>query len=528
MRIKSIGSALAGRVLGNSLWSFAAFAAYSLAQFVSAKLYIGYLGLAQYGMLVLLWSITAPLGLLNIGFGQATVKYMAEKMARGDKTSASVYLRATLLFNVGIGVLGAALLIGAGPWLVSHVFKLLPAQQPMMERAVHWLALTWLTTQISGTLVGVPTALQQFRVVSLGTTLFATANIALGIVVLAGGGGLVDVMQWRFYWSILTVAYWVWTVRQLLPGISIWPKYDATAFRQSFNYGIWQTAAIGGSLVANQADKYLLGIYISAEAVGLFSVASTIFVAMYSAVSKLADALFPAISDLHGRDEKHRLVNVVLRAGWLLSLLMVAVQGALYTCAGDLLWVYVGIASHSATAQVLRLCALTAMISAPAIVLQQFLLGTAATRWIAIMACLSGVFNLGIGLLLVPRFGILGAAWGDLMAILLTRPLLHWMVWRREMAGQVGAWDFFRRLYGAAMVGVPIALLLGLARGLLPPVEGWFGVALLYGGAMLLMFTGIFLAEWLTPGGRVRLQDLQVLARTLRLKLLRRTEAVES
>lgn len=457
----------------NSAWNFSAYVVYVLATFLSARLYIDYVGLKQYGLLVLLGSIIAPLGLLNFGLAQATVKYMAESFARGDRPAAANYLSNTLLFNLGVGVLGALTLGLLAPWLTVAVFRIDAADQALATAMLHWTAATWLTTQVAATFTAVPTALQQYRVVSQANTFFMTMSIVLGLGTLILGGNLLNVVQVRFAWSIVTVAGWAWLANRACPGLRLRPSYHRGAFRNSFRFGAWQTAASAGSIVANQADKYLLGIYVSTGAVGLFNVPTVIFTTAYIGITKLADILFPAISDLHGRGDRVRMAMLVQKAAWAISLVMVSVQSALYVWAPDILRLYLGTEVDPAAIQVLRISAIVSMVSAPSIVVDQFLLGVGATHWTAMTAFASGAINLIGGVLLVPRFGLAGAAWSDMIAVVGSRPLLHYLIWKRELSADAGRSEFFSMLYGSAMVGIPITLGLALVRGLFPAPLTW-------------------------------------------------------
>lgn len=442
----------------NSAWNFSAYVVYVLATFLSARLYIDYVGLKQYGLLVLLGSIIAPLGLLNFGLAQATVKYMAESFARGDRAAAANYLSNTLLFNLGVGALGALTLGLLAPWLTVAVFRIDAADQTLATAMLHWTAATWLTTQVAATFTAVPTALQQYRVVSQANTFFMTMSIVLGLATLMLGGDLLNVVQVRFAWSVVTVVGWAWLANRACPGLRLRPSYHRDAFRDSFRFGAWQTAASAGSIVANQADKYLLGIYISTGAVGLFNVPTVIFTTAYIGITKLADILFPAISDLHGRGDRVRMAMLVQKAAWAISLVMASVQSALYVWAPDILRLYLGTEVDPAAVQVLRISAIVSMVSAPSIVVDQFLLGVGATHWTATTAFASGAINLIGGVLLVPRFGLAGAAWSDMIAVVGSRPLLHYLIWRRELSTHTSWREFVSMLYGSAMIGIPVTL----------------------------------------------------------------------
>ncbi len=500
---------LSWRLFTNSLWNLSAYVAYTIVTIVCAPLYIHFLGLQRYGLLVLLSSILLPLNLLNLGFGQATVKYMAESHGRGNTGEASEYLQTTLLFNLGVGVLGALSLNLLASFLVTTVFKIDVVDQQLAQSSLRWVALGWLVTQITATLTGVPTALQQYRVVSIGTTASASVNVVIGLLVLLAGGDLLALVQARFVWSAVTILLWGVVVRQLLPGVNLWPKLHHGAFHRSLNFGIWQTVAGIGGLLGGQVDKFLLGIYTSTTQVGLFNIPSLIFQVGYGIIGKLGEVLFPAISDLQSRGLEERLTYVMLRSSWLLSVLMGALMGTLFVFAHDVLRLYVGVDIADSSSRILKILAVTATLSAPSIGVSQYLLGTGKTIWTALITITSGAITLFGGLFLIPRFGLQGAAWSNLLAIALSRPLSHLMMWRSSLRDTVRWQVFFTFLYGPALTGVLAAGVLELVRNQMGWHPTWFGLAIGLVGCFVLLGTMVVAVDFFLLESSARRSDLK-------------------
>jgi O-antigen/teichoic acid export membrane protein len=470
------------------------------------------------------------LGLLNLGFGQATVKYMAEHFARNEPHEAVRYLRSTLLFNLGVGLVGALLIFALAPWLSRGVFKIEAAQHVTAATALRWIALGWLVSQISATFCAVPTALQRYNIVSTRTMVFSTLTQVIGLGVLWAGGGFVALVQARIAWSIVTATAWAWTARRLVAEVRLWPRYDRAAFRRSFGFGVWQTVASVGGLLANQTDKLLLGMYLSPSAVGLFAIPALIFETGYAVVSKLGEVLFPAISELQGKGNEARTIEVTLRSSWLLCVAMVAIQGSFFVFAADILRLYVGPEVATSSSQVLRIFAFTAILSSPAIGVAQFLLGTGNTMWTAVIAITSGLVTLGASLILVPRFGLAGAAWSDLLAILLSRPVIHFLIWRRFLAHKVSCGVFFVFMYGASLAGMAGAGGLAFLRASLAWEPGWIGLVSGMGASFLLLGASTLLLDLFFPGNRERRGDLLLISRhcVTKLQLLRGHAALRS
>ena len=79
--------------------------------FLLAPLLIHYLGVAQYGILLLVWSVTGILGIMNFGLGEATLRYVAHYFGDGDLEGVNRVFGATLSFYVVVcAIVSGALL----------------------------------------------------------------------------------------------------------------------------------------------------------------------------------------------------------------------------------------------------------------------------------------------------------------------------------------------------------------------------------------------------------------------------------
>lgn len=496
----------------NSLWNLSAYLTYIIITIACAPVYIHFLGLQQYGLLVLLSSVLAPLSLFNLGFSQATVKYIAESYGQGNTIEAGEYLQTTLLFNLGVGVLGTVGINLLAPFLATTVFKIDIVDQQLARMCLSWIAFSWLATQMTSTFTGVPTALQQYRLVSIGMTASASVSVVLGLLVLLAGGDLLALIQARFVWIVITIFLWGIIVRRLLPSVSLWPQFHVNAFRRSLNFSVWQTVAGIGGLLGSHIDKFLLAIYTSTIQVGLFNIPSLIFQMGYAIISKLGEVLFPAISDLQGRGLDERLAHIMLRSSWLLSVLMGTLMGSLFVFAYDVLRLYVGVDIAESSSQILKILALTAILSSPSIGISQYLLGTGQTSWTAFMTIASGIITLCGGLFFIPRFGLLGAAWGNLLAVVLSRPLSHFLMWRSSLRHIVRWQVFFTYLYGPALTGVLAAGILELLRNQIDWQPNWLELVVGVVGCSALLGTMIVTLDFLLLEGSLRRSDLKFVA----------------
>jgi O-antigen/teichoic acid export membrane protein len=89
------GLSLAVTVAGNSLWSITGWGGALIVSFIASPILIRLLGRDQYGLMALLNTIVAPMGLLDFGIGEATVKYVTESIGRKNYSAVGKHARST-------------------------------------------------------------------------------------------------------------------------------------------------------------------------------------------------------------------------------------------------------------------------------------------------------------------------------------------------------------------------------------------------------------------------------------------------
>jgi O-antigen/teichoic acid export membrane protein len=154
----------------------------------------------------------------------------------------------------------------------------------------------------------------------------------------------------------------------------------------------------------------------------------------------------------------------------------------------------------------LILIAATAIASSSSVALSQFLLGIADTKRTALIAISSGIVGVAGGVLLIPRFGLSGAAWSDAVAIVLVRPVMHLLIWR-DSGRSVPFATVASYLYGPALVGIPLSLALRWVRNSSKWECGWFGLAVCSIGCCLAIVAVVVLIDRLLPDWKQRKRD---------------------
>ncbi len=273
------------------------------------------LGDAQYGLLVILSSVTGYLAVLDLNLTAGSVRFLAAAQAREQQEQSWQVLSLGAAFYLGIGILGALLIwTFAGPLVDMLVDPKFYARE-QAEQVLRITALGFLLGQLYSFLLSVPQALQRYdlsaRVEMVNGTLVPLATA--GIVLL--GASLVGVTWLRNVAALLVVAALVRIVWRLLPGLRWrWPerqlRHELLAF-SGFAY-LNRLAALS----YQHSDKLVIAAVLDVRQVALYTVPVLLANRIMGTTFRLTQVLFPASSALlaQGRDDEvRRLMTLGMR-----------------------------------------------------------------------------------------------------------------------------------------------------------------------------------------------------------------------
>lgn len=462
------------------------------------------IGVADFGLFGLFAALLTPLTLANLGFGEATVKYVAEHAHRGDLEGAARYVRTTLTLNLAVGVVGALLLALAGPSLAVGLFHVPPESRPMATAAVRWLALAWLGNQAGAVFLAVAPAMQRFRLVAAGQAVVLTAGAVASVALVALGLGLPGYALGTAIGSLTGAVVWFGIARTLLPGQDLRPRIDRQAWQHSLSFGGWQAVAQLGGLASAQSEKLLLGFLVGPAAIGLYQIAQTLAQRIYSSVFKMSEVLFPLFSTM-SHDSRERRAELLLRTSWLLTTLSVAVLVPLVALAEPLLRVWIGESVARDGATVLQLLAVAGVLGCATNASFFMLLGMGNTRWTAGLSIATGVVTLVVAAVAIPHLGVAGAGVGAIAAMLVQQALIGFFMLPRVLGSALRPGDLFLSLHLPVILGLAVTFA-WLYFG--PVTQGVTGVLAAYAGLAVLSFLASLGAGTLLPGGQARVRDV--------------------
>ena len=389
---------------------FTAAAGYFFKIYLARRLGAEALGLYALGM-----SIVGFLGLFNaVGLPAAAARFVAQYYTSANFSRLGDFLRASLgLLSIGNVVLGAVVL-AVGPWIAVHFYHA-PVLSSYFLSFVLIMLFGVLNTFLGQAMAG-------YQDVSWRTVIThfigTPANILLAVILISVGWGLRGYLVAQVASAFLVFLLLGRSVWSLTPGEARTTTKSITVEKEviAFSATAFGIAAVDFAL--SQADKIVLGFYLSPRQVGVYAVAIALVGFVPIALQSVNQIFAPMIAELHASGNRALLQQLYATLTKWIVILTLPLAFTMMIFAKPLIAIF----GHDfeAGAAVLAIGACGQLFNcAVGSVGYLLLMSGNQMQLIKIQGC-NAALMIGLSLFLVPRFGIAGAAVASAVAVIST------------------------------------------------------------------------------------------------------------
>jgi len=479
------------RLFANTLaTALSQFGALAIA-FLLAPLLIRTFGAPAYGAYVLATSVASFLLLLDLGFGPAVEKLLAERVATGRAAEAGTLVSTIMAAYTVVGVLVCLANLGLAA-VASHVFHLEVAELALLRRLLAVAAVTalaWWPLSIGARALG---GLQRYTTTAAVGGAMAVANALAALWVVASHRGPFELAVANAAVSVAGVGLQLALARRGLAehGVAFSaPRRAALRTVLAFSGPVF-TLQLAVQVLYHQTDRLLLGIFVGSVAVTLYEGPARLVALLVQLTGFGNTALIPFASQLEATRRNDTLEALLLRGSRYVSAIVAPVAVLLAVLAKPLLVGWLGPSFAASEPPTVLLTALQALLASLAV---GHTIVVATGKLPGRLPVILGVvgLNLVLSLLWVRPYGMTGVALGTVVASLIDYPL-HLRYLSRHVGLRYGAFVREVVLPVYPLLLVPAALAWAArASGLTVSLAGTLGTfamaALLYWMAFMVL-----------------------------------------
>ena len=440
------------------------------------------LGPGAFGTWSVMFTLTTIYGMVELGFGAGTTKFIAEHRATGQREEAEQKIGASFVLNLGFGLV--ALVISA--LLALFASGLASAGEADAFRAgMLILGVAFLLRFPLATYAAVLTGYQRWDLWNAGQAVTVVGSSVGAVVAVASGAGVLGVAVAYAAGFVAGGITFLVLVKRLDTGLRLSPRRsDLAVGRTVLSFNSFTLLADSMMFVGANLDTVVIAAIRSARAAAPYAAATKLQSGLQALTLPIINLMLPMISELDARGRREAIVKRLVFATRVTLQVTIPVALAVAFFSTDIVSAWLGPSAPAVTASIVTVMALqTLMLSAvPA---DKVLIGVGQARTVGYLNTAEGLSNLAITVVLVSMYGAIGAALGTLISSYLIGPFKFVLSCR---ATQYPLSSLIRRgLLPGALSSLPsVAVMLGIWL-LLPPSTGRFllGLALSVGIAAL-------------------------------------------
>lgn len=398
---------------------------------------IRYLGESAYGLWMLTASITTYFSVMELGYGSAVIKFVAEYRAKRDAQALNEILSTLYAVFTFMGVMVYVTALVAA-WLLPHIFNLEPGQVGTGRTILLIIAASVAFHFMFAVYGGVVNGFQRYYLNNVIGTVTNVVGAIVNVVVLWLGYGLVELVAATTIVRMSPYYLYRRNAKAVFPDLRLsFGLFRRERLREVTSFSIYIAITDWSSRLNYAVDTFTIGIFLNTAAVGVYAVGLRLSEALFRMTNQLHLFLFPAIVHraTEGRiDEQRRLLVQATRFQLAVGL---ALAGTVIAVADVLIqtWVGPGFERGFVTAQLLAyVVVLRAWMALPSTLLR----GSGEAAYVAKSASACAVANVLLSVVLVKTMGLVGVALGTVIPVTVTAAFMIFPAACRAVELQIG------------------------------------------------------------------------------------------
>jgi O-antigen/teichoic acid export membrane protein len=450
-----------GRTVKNAAYGFVSYLWPILFSFFLTPFIIHKLGVAQYGVYVLLLTVVGFFSLFNFGFIYTFVRELsaADTANEAEQERLRKIFGATLTVFIFVGIL--ALLVGAILMFVGPaLFKVAAVDIASARIGFLFIGLLGFVNSVSVVYGQIPYALQRQDIGTNITIANITVFNVLSLIAVYMGFGVATLVFLQFFSALCTLVILYVYSRRLAPWFTPrfhreWKVYSSLGTAGGYVYLHNLSSTFLGQL-----DRMIISTMIGSSVLTYYSIPNSITEKIQGTITSLSGILFPLTSQLHGQGEALKLQRIYRRAMTIIVVLATALSATVAVFGAKLLTYWVGPEIAAISVPLLGWLVPTYFLLAIFMPLTNFLGGIGKTKFMAMSSLLMAIFNVILLVALLPKYGILGAAMAYFFSLLPLIGIIYYMERYYFLLTDSGV--FYLRLAGKLVVACVVFALITL------------------------------------------------------------------
>ncbi|MFG0332299.1 MAG: lipopolysaccharide biosynthesis protein [Maioricimonas sp. JB049] len=376
------------------------------------------IGEAGYGVWVFLNSLVGYSGLMYLGFGATTCRFVAHYRAREEWNRLNQTVSSVAFVYLCAGSI--IVLLAAGFALAADLIDRW-GDVPLADIrvAIMLLGINMSIGMIGSVYGGVLHAVQRFDLYSGIQVTTALVRLGLTVALLQARHGVVTLAAIFLTVTVIENVLTAILAYRQIPGLAIRPRHvNRSALKECFGFSLFNFFRQMSTQMIYFTDTVVIGFVLGARAVVPYYIGQRLSQMIQTPLEKVGDVVLPGAGEHHARGNAEGLHQLLAKMiGLTLLLAGGFFVGSIYF-GGLLITTWTGM-DDPASHLVMVILVGVQVVAAPLLMFKQALFAAGRVRATSLIDFSEALLNLGLSLLLIRWWGIIGVAWGTAIPLVL-------------------------------------------------------------------------------------------------------------
>jgi len=384
--------------------------------FVTPVIVFG-LGVKDYGIYIFINTVTGLLTILDLGVTTATIKYLSQYIGSKEEERMKnlLYSMNTIFF-----------LIGCAGFIITILFSFFANRflPDIIVREQYYLIIfiiagfSFLISSISNFYSIIPYVTQRFDVSSIINIVFVTISSLANLILILLGYRLMAIFIAQAIISLISLLIRRQIATNLLPWINYRFMLVKEEIIKCYKLGLAYVFNNISNMSLSSLDRLIIPLFIGPTQLSYYSLPGNIAMRIPGVADNISGVFFPLTSSLQGNNDAKKIERVYIRSMRLMIIVSAAISFAIIFMSHSILQYWLNLSFAIQSSKILVILAITAFIISLLSPVNSLLFGLGKLKLLSIVSFFMAIINAISLFLLLPDFGIEGAAWAYFFSVL--------------------------------------------------------------------------------------------------------------
>lgn len=300
------------RTVNNALFNAGSSMLPLLLSFIFWPYIVSELGDSSYGVFALVGTVIGYFALLDLGLGNAVVKYVAEYAGQQDDNRIKEVIGSALLIFLLAGLIGALLILAIARVLAARLMKIPPELIDTAYFSFCAASVGFFATILMTLLTSIINGLNRYDISGITMAVMGIVTTIGAVLLLRTGLGLLSLVWLNVTIPLSAAFFYFIVIRRLLPGVPICLLYKPAIIKRLLHFGMYAMLSRLTDVISRQINLLIIGAILGVASVTYYIIPFTILSRLTNLLGRIGMVIFPAISELQGRQQHDTICDLYL------------------------------------------------------------------------------------------------------------------------------------------------------------------------------------------------------------------------